>query len=154
LVNTLWDGFTVGVGVAVTVGVAVAVGVDVTMGMEVNVAVTITMEAGAGLGMDCWVWAMAAETVPATIVSMTPASNVSVGRGAEAVGSPGTTQARMIAKKIGAMKKFRLLFIVFLLEEWNKKKPPGYYSREASLILRELIRERFFSYHFGKVCAF
>jgi len=120
LVNTLWDGL-VGSGV----GVAVGTDVGVETGVEVNVAVTTTTEAGAGLGMDCWVWAMAAETVPATIVSMAPASTVSVGRGVEAAGSPGTTQARMIAKKIGAMKKVRLLFIVFLLEEWNKKSLPA-----------------------------
>jgi hypothetical protein len=107
--------------VDVDVAVSVAVGVDVTVGVEVADAVTITTEGGAGLGMDCWVWAMATETVPATIVSMAPASTVSVGRGVEEVGSPGTAQARMSAKKIGAMKKVRRLFIVFLLEEWNKK---------------------------------
>jgi hypothetical protein len=59
---------------------------------------------------------MATETVPATIVSTAPVSAVSVGRDVEEVGSPGRAQARMSAKKIGAMKKVRLLFMVILLQ--------------------------------------
>jgi hypothetical protein len=117
------------VGVEVKVKVDVGVDMDVAVEAEVGVGVAVIMitEAVAGPGMDCSVWAMAAETVPATIVSMAPVSTVSVGRGVDVadVGSPGITQARMIAKKIGAMKKNRPLFIVFLLEEWNKKSLPA-----------------------------
>jgi hypothetical protein len=59
---------------------------------------------------------MAAETVPATIVSIGPVSTVGAKTGAEAVGSPGTTQAAMVARNIRAMKNVRLLFMVFFLD--------------------------------------
>ena len=123
----------VGVEVAVNVDVTVAVGMDVAVGVEAADAVTMTTGDGAGLGMDCWVCAMAAETVPATIVSMASVSAVSVGRGAEEVGSPGTTQARMIARKIGAMKKDPSDYSSSSSLRSGIKKPPGYYSREASM---------------------
>jgi hypothetical protein len=58
---------------------------------------------------------MAAETVPATIVVMRLVSTVGAKTGAEAVGSPGTTQAVIVAKNIRAMKNVRLLFTVFFL---------------------------------------
>jgi len=107
------------VGVEVKVKVDVGVDMDVAVEAEVGVGVAVIMitESVAGPGMDCSVWAMAAETVPATIVSMAPASTVSVGMGVdvEEVESPGTTHARTMVKKIGAMKKDRLIFIVFLL---------------------------------------
>jgi hypothetical protein len=72
------------------------------------------MEVGAGLGTDCSVSAMAAETVPATIVLIAPVSTV--GAGVEMVESPGMTQAVMVAKNIRAMKNVRLLFMVFFLD--------------------------------------
>jgi hypothetical protein len=111
---------TVEVGVEVKVEVDVGVDMAVAVEAEVGVGVAVIMitEAVAGPGMDCSVWAMAAETVPATLVSMTPVSTVSVGMGVNVaeVGSPGTTQARIIAKKNGAMKKVHILFIVCLLD--------------------------------------
>jgi hypothetical protein len=42
---------------------------------------------------------------------MEPVSTVGAKTGVEAVGSPGTTQAVIVAKNIRAMKNVRLLFI-------------------------------------------
>lgn len=65
------------VGVNVDVIVDVAVTVAVAVGMEVDVDVGIGVE----VGRACSVCAMAAETVPATMVSICPVSTVSVGWG-------------------------------------------------------------------------
>jgi hypothetical protein len=90
------------------VGVSVGAGVDVEVAVVVGVTVTV--------GFACAVCVMAAETVSATIVSMGPVSTVGAKMGAEAVGNPGTTQAVIVAKNIRAMKNFRLLFMIFLLD--------------------------------------
>jgi hypothetical protein len=58
---------------------------------------------------------MAAETVPAIIVFRRSVSTVGARIGVEAVGSPGTAQATIVAKNIRAMKNVRLLFMVFFL---------------------------------------
>jgi hypothetical protein len=101
----------------VETGVKVVVDVEVTVDVNVAVAVAVAVDAlvAVGLGLDCSVCAMAAETVPATCVSTCPVSTVRVGSGAEAVGSPGTTQAVIVAKKIRAIKKVFLLFMVIIL---------------------------------------
>jgi len=82
-----------------------------------GVAVCVGVETGTsvGVGRACSVCVMAAETVSATIVSNRPGSMICGGAGAEAVGSPGTAQAMMAAKKVSAMKNVRLLFMVFFL---------------------------------------
>jgi hypothetical protein len=80
--------------------------------VEVNVKVAAGI--GVEIGCACPVCATTAETVPATIIAIRPVSTVSVGRGVDAVGSPGTTQAVIAAKNIRAIKNVRLLFMFFL----------------------------------------
>jgi hypothetical protein len=116
--------------VAVGADVKVDMGVESEVIVEVGVEVELERGMGAGLGTDCSVSEMAAETVEATISSICPVSIVGAEMGAVAVGSPGITQAAIIAKNSRAMKMIRLLFMVFSLID-EIKKPPGYYSREA-----------------------
>jgi len=90
--------------VTVAVGVELACGAGVAVGMGVFV--------GKGVGRACSVSSMAAETVPATMVSTAPVSSVGAKVGAASVvGSPGMTQAVMNIKKIKAVKNFRRLFM-------------------------------------------
>jgi hypothetical protein len=93
------------VGVSVGASVAAEVAVNVAAEVEVKTAVAV------GFGADCSVSAIAAETVPATIVAIRPVSTVGAGCGVDAVESPGTAQATLIAKNIRAMKIVRLLFM-------------------------------------------
>jgi len=52
--------------------------------------------------------------------------------GADAVGSPGTTQAVIVAKNIRAMKNVRLLFMVFFLYfEMFMRRPTGLFQKQA-----------------------
>jgi hypothetical protein len=102
--------------------------------------VAVAADVGVAVGCANAVCVMAAETVPATIVSMGPVSTVGAKTGAEAVGSPGTTQAVMTAKNIRATKIVRLLFMVFS-SIYEIKKPHGYYSREASWSSQDLSRK-------------
>jgi hypothetical protein len=83
--------------------------------VAVAVAVAVAVDVGVDVGCASAVCVMAAETVPATIVSIGPVSTVGAKTGAEAVGSPGTTQA-IVAKNIIAMKNIRFVFMVFVLD--------------------------------------
>jgi len=87
--------------------------VEIVSGMDVALAVGAVVAVGSNVGRACSVCKMAAETVPATMVSTRLESAVGANTGAEAVGSPGSTQAVIVAKKIIAMKNVRLLFMVF-----------------------------------------
>jgi hypothetical protein len=86
--------------------------VGVSVGTDVEGWVAVAADVDVAAGCACSVCAMAAETVSATIVSMRLVSTVGAKTGAEAVGSPGTTQAAMITKNISAVKNVRLLFMV------------------------------------------
>jgi len=117
--------------------------------VDSGVAFDAGVKVGDGVGgIDCLVCSMAAETVSATMTSKRW-SAVGVGAGADAAGSPGAAHANRVAKKIRAMKKIRLLFIIFSFSV-EMKKPLGYYSREALLIHGiSTIRQ-----HIGEICVF
>lgn len=101
----------------VRVGVEVEVDCTVAVSPDVDVAVNVAAKAvvGVRLGTACSVCAIAAETVPATIVSICPVSTVRVGRGTEEVESPGITQAGITARKMRAIKNVRLFFMFCFL---------------------------------------
>jgi hypothetical protein len=73
--------------------------------------VAVETAVAVGFGAACSVSAIAAETVPATIVATRPVSTVGAARGVEAVENPGMAQAAIVAKNIRAMKIVRRLFM-------------------------------------------
>jgi hypothetical protein len=99
------------VGAAVKLAVEVTVNVGGT-GVELGEVVDVGSGVFVNVGCACSVCAMAAETVSATIVAICPVSTSGAAAGADAVGSPGTTQAVIVAKNIRAMKNVRLVFMV------------------------------------------
>ncbi len=121
-------------------------GVAVEVGWEVGMRV--------GVGCDCSVSAMAATTVSATMVSRRPGSVVGAKRGgAVGVESPGMTQAVTVTRRISA-KKDVFLWVMDSFLFAKIKKPPGYYSREASGCFRALDGSLSFCDHIRKIGAF
>ena len=103
--------------------------------MVVALIVGVGVEVGRRVGRAFSVCVMAAETVLATMVSNRPGLTNGAGAGVEALGSPGITQAAIAPKRVSTKKNKRLRFMVLSLVH-EIKKPPGYYSREASLNLQ------------------